>query len=206
MATNTHLCVWRARILPPFISCRFTLPASWFRRSWINLYPLATGKQAAMLTRHGGGIMWSHGDLGKKKNGTSLITVAYTATCFDWITNVKSRLFQPPVCNRSIFAIFIFFSIRRHFTTTQYSWHWLEFFQKVWAFLFGALRCLTAEETEAKGDTLVSRIKLSCQGFAASCSSRQRQRVRDWLSNSIFKEFAVSNVIWTKFFFFFFFF
>lgn len=160
-----------------------------------------------MLTRHGGGIMWSHGDLGKKKKGMLLISVADTATCFDWITNVKSRLFQPPVCNRSIFAFFFFFflSIRRHFTSTQYSWHWLEFFQRVWAFLFGALRCFTADETEARGDTLVSRIKLSCQGFAASCSSRQRQRVRDWLSNSIFKEFAVSNVIWTKFFFLFFF-
>lgn len=138
-----------------------------------------------------------------KKIVTLLITVADTATGFDCSkANVKSRLFQPPVCNRSIFAIFFFFSIRRHFTSKQYSWLWLEFFQKVWAFLFGAYHCFTAEETEAKGDILVSRIKLSCRGFAASCSSSQRQRVRDWLSNSIFKEFAVLNVIWTKFFFF----
>lgn len=158
-----------------------------------------------MLTRHGGGIMWSHGDLGKKKKRYVANICCRYSNMF-WLNNKCQVPFIPTTCLQpEHFCVFFFFSIRRHFTSTQYSWHWLEFFQRVWAFLFGALRCFTAEETEARGDTLVSRIKLSCQGFAASCSSRQRQRVRDWLSNSIFKEFAVSNVIWTKFFFLFFF-
>lgn len=136
-ATNTLLCVWRAHILPPFLTCCFTLPARWFRRSWINLYPVATRKHAAMLTRHGGGIMWSHGDLGGKKWYVANNCCRYSNMFL--LNNKCQVLFISTTCLQPEHFCYFFFFLNKatpHFH--MYSWHWFEFFLKVWAFLLEA--------------------------------------------------------------------